>query len=244
MTPCDEEQQMNAMTHHPIFTSMKLWALAAGCLVAFDGDLAHLEHEHDSFLPGNVARLIAESNKKNSVVDNRVFQHTHLSDEDVWVACSYIEQHRDFTAYHLLFALRYQAFDVYESIPRPIRASVICSALANLSDHTDWAGIHGNPFHNTRAVDALYETDPDCVPLLIPLLDDHRRTWQHDDPIITSWQIRRCDYAYRYLSILLGRHFVFYETPQERDREIDALKEFLKTQSQRGRARERRVERE
>ena len=45
----------------------------------------------------------------------------------------------------------------------------------------------------------------------------------------TIYKYRRCDWAYRYAMLILGREPAFLETPEERDKLIDKLRaELLK----------------
>jgi hypothetical protein len=76
----------------------------------------------------------------------------------------------------------------------------------------------------------LIDIGIDALPSLQPILDDDRPARLFGSQIAVHASIynyRRKDYAYRYISRILGREPVFKDSPAERDKDIASLKKSL-----------------
>jgi hypothetical protein len=170
-----------------------------------------------------VDALVAESTHPVTLVESKVLGARPLDDQGLARAVAYVERHPDSSAYHALFAVQARSLGAYRRIAPAVRAAVLCSALANLVALNDWGHLTVHVTDGPPAL-ALLELGDAARPCLIPLLHD-RRPAQHFGSIeaLISSQYRRADYAYRYLSILLGRTPSFDLDPGVRDTAIDAL---------------------
>src|SRR3954462_3416551 len=77
-------------------------------------------------------QLISESERGISLMESRVLPAVELDAEQVRHADEYVRLHADYTAYHLLFALRRNAISAYSLLPASTKARVLCSALSHV----------------------------------------------------------------------------------------------------------------
>ena len=148
---------------------------------------------------------------------------------------SYIVAHDDHTAYHLLFALRRHAPNAYRRLPNTTKARVLCDALAHQTYLNDWGYLDPGGSHDGEAAQALLELGNDALQPLISLLDDSRpaRLFGSEEATISKmYDYRRKDFAYRYVSLLLGWQPAFEADPRSRDIEIERLKSTLSNVSE------------
>jgi len=138
----------------------------------------------------------------------------------------YITTHPDHTAYHSLFAVRRKSPDDYRQVPIIARAQVLCSALTQLTFLNDWGYLDPAGSHDGEAALALLELGKAAVERLVPVLNDSRPAplfGSEPATLAATYHYRRKDFAYRYLSLILGRAPAFAADPQSRDREIEQL---------------------
>jgi hypothetical protein len=177
-------------------------------------------------LPPNVAGLISESHHTVCLWKSRSFSSTVLTPSEVVTGVQYMLSHPDYSSYHLLFAIRRDARKVYDSIPPLVRARVLASALDKYCCYDDWGDLDSPIDERSRASDVLLEVGPVAVPYLIPLLYDKteaRISGSDSATVAAMLQFRRCDYAYQFVSRLLGREVVWSRDLRVRDMEIDRL---------------------
>ena len=177
-------------------------------------------------LTDTVEKLIADSKKKLTLMESKTLTNAKLGPEDVRAAQDYIKEHKDYTSYHLLFAL---PPDDYKKIPNATKADILVSALGHLIFLNDWGHLPA-AHYDGKPAKALLETKKEAIAPLKGLLDDRSEApfcGSKDATTSSSYGYRRCDFAYRYLSLILGRTPAFPTSPEERDKLIARLKEEL-----------------
>lgn len=114
----------------------------------------------------------------------------------------------DATSYHLLLSLRRNAPNAYEQIPPATRAAVLTDALRTLPNLNDFGHLGPGGGYDGPAAKPLIEIGEPAIEPLTALLSDERpaplmgseeATLSHDHGY------RRSDFAFRYLSEILGR---------------------------------------
>ena len=154
-----------------------------------------------------------------------------LTPEEVQAAVSYVQRHPNASSFVLLMAVRQYGPQDYGRISKDIRARVICDGMAKLVFLNDFGNMTPSNSHDGEAAKALLSVGRPALPYLGRLLWD-----TFDAPLYGSatasvahiYKYRRCDWAYRYTMLILGREPVFLETPEERDKLIDKLKAELR----------------
>lgn len=131
------------------------------------------------------------------------------------------------TAFLALEALRSADPDAYRSLPGPEKAGIYADALKRNLFFNAW----GLPVHQlTDTSRALIALGQDAVLPLRRLLDDHEPaplSGSQDATTSTLYGNRICDYAWVFVSEILGRPYVYEMDPKERDRQIDDLRHAL-----------------
>jgi hypothetical protein len=145
----------------------------------------------------------------------------------------FIEGNPDFSAYHVLMYLRQRDAETWQLIPADTRARVLCSAMKHTIAYNDW-GMLGpdidQAYNGGIADKAILELRRDAIPHLRLLLDDKTIApivGSEEATVADELQFRLCDYAYRYIMLILGRKPAFPDKPAERDRFIDELRNEL-----------------
>ena len=101
------------------------------------------------------------------------------------------------------------------------------SRLAHGRYSNDW----GHLQYDSDIARALLQTGPAALPYLRPLLDDRSPFLAMGSMEATQSradQYRRCDFAYRYICLILGSEPEFDRDPENRDKAIERLKAKLK----------------
>ena len=171
--------------------------------------------------------LISESKLGVSLTESRVLPSAQLSPNDIQAAEEYIKAHNDYTAYHLLFALRRKSLEAYKRIPDSTKASILCSALAHLKYLNDWGYLDPAESYDREAAIALVEIGASALRFLEPLLDSQQPAplFGSEEATLSSvYQYRRSDFAFRYASQILGLDPMFVREPKDRDKMIENLK--------------------
>jgi hypothetical protein len=127
----------------------------------------------------------------------------------------------------LLLVIKEHFPNEYKRIPQDSKAAVLCSALKNIRCMNDWGYLHPSKGVDKGPAEALLATGDSAKTGLIALLDD-----ESEAPLIGSeaatlsqkYGFRRKDFAYRYLSLLLGDMPRFDVDVKNRDKEIEKLK--------------------
>jgi hypothetical protein len=127
----------------------------------------------------------------------------------------------------LLLALRRRAPEAYASVPAAARAQVLAAALRERAVLNDFGYIDERGDHDGEAGRALLELGPEAVAALRPELDDHNKAQLEGSEagaLVRTFGLRRADFAYRYLTRILGREPEFDPDPAVRDGHIAALR--------------------
>lgn len=162
---------------------------------------------------------------KSTVLTEAIF-----SADDLQAAAEYIEAHPDYTAYHLLFALRRHDPVAYEHLTKTKRALVLADALAHLMFLNDWGYLDPSGSHDGEAAHALLELEEDALESLKPILNDERPAplfGSETATLSSMYHYRRKDFAYRYVMFLRGSQPDFNPDPEIRDQEIERLQATL-----------------
>jgi hypothetical protein len=150
---------------------------------------------------------------------------------------AYIKKHPDYTSYRVLLELRREHPRAYRRLSPDVRAAVLCSALKEQPYFDDWP----EPYEpceeegDLESEQALVEIGRPAVPHLLPLLDDRSPAeWEEIEEPPEYDDYRRADYAFRYISWIMGLPFKFEPRPEDRDRAIEALKNKLRGEKKPG----------
>jgi|GEM_PF-5447817 len=173
--------------------------------------------------------LIAASRDGRTLTEEALLQ-TLLSANDSQAAVAYVTQHPDYSAYHLLFALRRSTPALYRTVDVAARAQVLCSALGHVRYLNDWGYLDLKQSHDGEAAQALLETGTVALADLVSLLDDQRPAplfGSEEATLSTIYHYRRCDFAYRYAMLLKGLQPIFEAEPTQRDRAIAELRSHI-----------------
>jgi hypothetical protein len=150
---------------------------------------------------------------------------------DVRKAERYLNEHADYTSYHLLFFVRDVFPDVYARITDNTRARILCSTLEKSVLFNDWGDLDtdGDAFE-TAAGKELVAVGKDALPFLEHMLRDRRHAYlfgSEEATLSELWEWRVADYAYRYAMLILGRRPVFDRDPSVRLKRIECLRREL-----------------
>jgi hypothetical protein len=175
--------------------------------------------------------LIADSRKGLSLMESGALSGAHPDAADLREAREYVLAHPVADSYHLLFLLRRHSDTEAREIGEDARSAILCAALTHLTYLNDWGYLEPTQPYDGEAAVALLETGRAAVKPLTPLLDDSRSAplYGSEDAAMSSiYKYRRCDFAYRYLSMILGLKPEFDKNPKVRDRAIRELKQKLR----------------
>jgi hypothetical protein len=176
---------------------------------------------------GIIAALVSDSREGHALLRSPTLEKLVLSAADEREALGQILARSDYTSYHLLFALRRHSPDVYQGLPAKTKARILVDALEHLPYLNDWGILDPSSSHDGEAATALLELRAAAIEPLRPVLDNAQPAPLFgSEPATVSqhFQYRRCDFAYRYLSLLLGLDPSFDPEPRKRDEEIARLK--------------------
>jgi len=179
-----------------------------------------------------IENLVHESKMKKCIVTTDLHRNNPLITSDLPEALDYVQKNKDYSAYYLLYVLSKHYPKAYSQLSGTDKAAVLCSALQHVVSLDDWSIlIPKSVMHDGVCAKLLLEIGTDALPYLKPLLDD-----ANDAPLFGSqsattsraFQYRRKDFAYRYVSLILGREAPFRRNAADRDRDIEELKRALK----------------
>jgi hypothetical protein len=173
-----------------------------------------------------VERLLEDSREGLLLGQSEAFEDADFDPASAGLAAREVAARGDASAFHLLMALRESAPMVYEALPAPVRAAVLADALRTQPELNDWGYLEPGGGYDGPAAAALLETGDAAVAPLRALLDDDapaEMTGSEIAEMAYRLRYRRKDFAYRYLSLLLGREPAFDADPAARDQAIAAL---------------------
>jgi hypothetical protein len=187
------------------------------------------------FYPGNAAsprvdKLVAKAKDKDCFVFTDWHRDNPLTEQDVPHALAYVKSHRDYTSYFILLVLRAHYLDAYKKLGKEVRASILISALENAHSLNDWSILDSKDPFDKESAKALLETGKVALEHLKPLLENNQPALLEGSQAATASitnKYRRKDFAYRYISLIMGRSPAFDADPRRRDKHIDDLKRSL-----------------
>jgi hypothetical protein len=174
-----------------------------------------------------VDRLVAASTSGLMLAQAPDYRAGQFSPAEAAEAIGQVNARPDATSYHLLLSLRRNAPEAYEQIAPETRAAVLTDALQTQANLNDFGHLGPGGGYDGPAAQPLVEIGAPAIEPLTALLSDDRpaplmgseeATLSHDH------SYRRSDFAFRYLSEILGREPEFAPTPAERDPAIAALR--------------------
>lgn len=177
-----------------------------------------------------IDKLINESKKGLTLIESKFLSSHNFDQYEIHVAKEVVMTSSSFDSYHLLFALRRASATDYELIPKYHIAQILCSALEHVNYLNDWGYLDIDESVDQVAALALLETGSTAMNYLKPLLDNKQPAplfGTEEATLSAIYQYRRNDFAYRYISLILGKKPVFTMELNERDREIEKLKNEL-----------------
>jgi hypothetical protein len=130
----------------------------------------------------------------------------------------------------LLLALRREAPDAYRSIPAARRADTLVAALRERANLNDFGYIDEGGGYDREAGKSLLELGEAAIAPLAGELDDvgpAQLEGSEEATLTDVYDLRRADFAYRYLARILGREPDFDPDPAVRDRHIAELRREL-----------------
>lgn len=193
---------------------------------------AHIRKLHRERRSAVIEMLIADSKHNRTLSRSEALRALSLDEVQLSEATAYLRAHPDRSGYHLLFALRRHHRKSYRDLPTETIANVLCDALAHQSFLDDWGPLDPGDASDGEAARALLELGSVAVPYLTRLLDDAQPALMSGSEPATLSKMhayRRKDFAYRYLSLILGRTPDFDPDPAIRDRSIEMLKRSFDT---------------
>jgi hypothetical protein len=179
----------------------------------------------------NVKKLVDESATKNAIDQSVLLNENPLRSEDLPQALDYIKKHADYTSYYLLMAFRKYYPAYYKEVSDEAKVDILCSALKNSRSLNDWGFLSPTQSSDGETALALLETGKAALRPLTAILDDRSRAplfGTDEATMYRTYWYRRKDFAYRYVSLILGETPHFREDPTARDKDIEVLKSKLK----------------
>jgi hypothetical protein len=173
-------------------------------------------------------RLLADAEADLLAAESKAYRDARFDDAERDRAAGWIAANPQANALLLLLALRREAPDAYAGIPPDARARVLAAALGERAVLNDfgWIGERGAG-HDREAGEALLELGEAAIPALRPLLDDLSEApleGSEEATLADELELRRADFAYRYLARIRGREPEFDNDPAVRDQQIARLR--------------------
>jgi hypothetical protein len=186
-----------------------------------------------------LALLTADARARKTVGESRSAQDMLQSKHNAGVSLlsktdfvnKYFARNKDYTSYHLLFCLNSLSPEAYKQIDPEDRASILVSTLENCGSLNDWGYLDANDSFDNDAAKMLLSLGVVAIKHLAPLLANENEAPLYGSEAATLSSIlryRRADFAYRYISLILGLDAAFHEGVEARNDEIEKLKKKLR----------------
>jgi len=172
------------------------------------------------------SQLLEFSQAKKALEKYPSFDDIRLTDKQLLFAKKYVEAHRNYRSYHLLFAIKNTSANVYDSISTEAKLMILVSTLTEQTNLNDWGYLDTKNSFDGPPAQALLLLGKDAITALKPLLNDSTRVYLYGSETGTSstkYAYRRKDFAFRYVSLLLGDTATFANDLMQRDNAIDGL---------------------
>ena len=179
----------------------------------YDELIKNLEEESMAITP----MLRSSVYMKVIALDDRVVPHLVASITDITI-----------THYLTLMAISEMKTAALQEIPEATRLKIYLDALQKGGPHNDW-GLAGE-YLSGASLD-LVRIGKKAIPSLIPLLNDTVAVgiWGSEEATVNDlYQNRVCDFVYYLILHILDRVEPYPETPAERDKAIDSLKQTIR----------------
>jgi len=174
--------------------------------------------------------FITESLEQKSLMESASVFKSIIKKDAVDTALGYIKNNPGYKSFHLQEALRKQYPIIYNSIPDSAKISVLCSALENITFLNDWGHLGPYTPYDGEQAQLIIRSGKLAIRFLRPLLKNKKHAplfGSQEATLSSDCKYRRCDFAYRYIMLIIGKKPKFHETPEERDKEIENLKNIL-----------------
>ena len=179
-------------------------------------------------------RLVADAEDDLLAAESGTYAAARFDDPaDREQAVAWLMANPGANAILLLLALRREAPDAYRSIPAGTRARILVAAMRERANLNDFGYIDEGRGFDREAGKALLELGEAAAGPLAEELDDLERgqlEGSEEATLTEAYGLRRADFAYRYLALILGREPAFDPDPAVRDRHIAELREALATE--------------
>jgi hypothetical protein len=151
--------------------------------------------------PVGVKDFVARSSRGDAMYPGH-FPRAKLRAEEAEKAGAYVRAHPDRSSYLLLWELSDDFPAAYARIPDGTKAAILCDQLAKAETCNDW----GTPKYDSMSAKVLLATGRAALPYLKPLLDNRNVLYDQDGRMHFGGenQYRVADFAYRYVSLILG----------------------------------------
>jgi hypothetical protein len=171
-------------------------------------------------------QLISDSIDGKCLRESSTFRVLDPGEIDKDSVLGFVKAHQDYASYHLLFVCKRFFPCDYLRVPKTARASILCSSLEHLTFLNDWGYLSPSGSFDGEAADALLEIGDVAIRYLLPILGNKGEAFLYGSEEATLsgvYEFRRCDFAFRYISMLKGRVPRFPKSIHERDHAIEIL---------------------
>jgi hypothetical protein len=175
-----------------------------------------------------IDELISASEQGLPLEASEAYRSAELDDATAARVRDAVRAQPDSSRYHLLMLLARRRPELAAAIPASERAAVLTGALAAQTFLNDFGHLDPADSYDGPAAQALLATGGAARDGLAALLDDEREAPLRGSEAATMSHLygyRRCDFAYRYLSLVLGDKPAFDRDPARRDEHIAQLRE-------------------
>lgn len=176
--------------------------------------------------PNQIPLLLSYAEGGKPISQISQFDSMQLSAEEIDEAIAFICFDPSCISYHLLLAVRNSSPAAYVKIAKGTRAKILTSARDVHFQLDDWGYLSPDDCVDATAAKALLECGGNAVPFLARQLKNDspaRFSGTHIPTMVHEFQVRRKDFAFRYLSLLLNQKPAFDPDPLVRDKRIEEL---------------------
>jgi hypothetical protein len=171
--------------------------------------------------------LVADSADPNTSYLWYDIRRVRLSNDEIASLYEIVNRQQDYRSYLLLMYIRSIDPGAFARIQPEVRSRVLVSALAMQTSLNDWGYLDEGGSYDGPATEALLETGTTAVQFLLPLLADTSSAplmGSEESTMAVRYGYRRCDFAYRYIMILLKERPSFQANALSRDQDIERLR--------------------
>jgi hypothetical protein len=177
-----------------------------------------------------IGQLIGDSSAHLTLEDSPAYAGVHLAGADLDRAIEAIRTEPFERTFHLLMAVRRDAPESADRIDAGWRAGILVEALVTVAALNDFGYLDPSGSWDGPAAVALLQTGDQGAGVLRPVLTDRRPAPLYGSEMAAlshRYRYRRCDFAYRYLALLVGEDPTFDADLAGRERRIAELRRRL-----------------